>query len=199
MNNFKLYSAILLFAMVFFAGCSSKPKTMGTSQSEDIFGKLRARAQELESKQIPTAVATASSQELQTAIDKVELECRGQMVRAVESKVATLQKRFKEEVGDEHLDHFSSVTKSVSSRILNGTKLIESPYQENKDGTFRAFGLMIMDIKLFKETLDAEMAANEAMKTRWLASKAYKELDEEVKEFEKFKADQKAGIMGQKE
>jgi len=54
-----------------------------------------------------------------------------------------------------------------------------------------------MDIKLFKETLDAEMAANEAMKTRWLASKAYKELDEEVKAFESFKAEQKAGYAGE--
>ncbi|MFC1585679.1 hypothetical protein ACFL5V_09050, partial [Fibrobacterota bacterium] len=156
-----------------------------------------AKKQELLKQGILAEFATAESQDLQTAINKVELETRGALTRALESKNSSLQKRFTEEVGDEYLEHFTQVTKNVASRVLQGTTLMESPYQEVKDTGYRAFGLMVMDPKVFAEALAAEMAANEAMKTRWLASKAYKELDEEAKAFDKFKAEQNAGMTGQ--
>jgi hypothetical protein len=200
MKTCKLISAFMLAGIIILTGCGgNKPKLQGTTDSKDPLGELMAKKQELMEKGILAEVATAESQDLQTAINKVELETRGMLTRALESKNASLQKRFNEEVGEEYLEHFTQVTKNVASRVLQGTTLLETPYHETKEDKYRAFGIMVMNPKVYADALAAEMAANEAMKTRWLASKAYKELEKEAAAFEKFKAEQKSGMTGQQQ
>lgn len=80
------------------------------------------------------------------------------------------------------------MSKSVASTTLTGTTLLESPYRE-KDGVYEVFGIIAMDPKTFKNALAEQLAANEAMKTRWQASKGYAELDKEAQAFDKFKQD----------
>jgi hypothetical protein len=197
MKTFKFISITMITAILILSGCASKPKMKGTRKSSDPLGKLMKKKQELLKKGILSEVATAESEDLQTAINKVELETRGALTRALESKNSNLQKRFIEEVGEEYLEHFTQVSKNVANRVLQGSTLMQNPYHETKDGNYRVYGIMVMDPKAFANALAAEMAANKAMKTRWLASKAYKELDEEARAFEKFKAEQEAGMRGQ--
>ncbi|MBF0433125.1 MAG: LPP20 family lipoprotein [Fibrobacteria bacterium] len=180
----KILICTFFLAITGFIGCAGGVK--GQKGGDDLLAKLNDAKNKLKDEGIIAEVATATSQDLQTAINKVELEARAMLTRSLETKSSSLQKSFKEEVGEEYLDHFSQVTKNVSSKVLRGTTLRDTPYRKN-DGKYEVFGLMVMDPKVFADAMAAEMAANEAMKTRWLASKAYKELDQEIKAFEQFK------------
>ena len=166
-------------------GCAAKFK--GTSD-DDQLGRLTEKKNNFMKEGILAEVAVAKSKDLQTGINKVELEARAKLTRAVETKTSTMQKQFKEEVGNEFLDHFTQVSKSVASTVLTGTTVLETPYREKK-GMFEVYGIIVMDPKAFKEALAEQLAANQAMKTRWLASKGYADLEKEAAAFEKFKKD----------
>jgi hypothetical protein len=182
----RLLLAALAFVGLGLAGCGGGFK--GGPTDDDPLGRLTAQKNKLMKEGILAEVAVAKSKDLQTGINKVELETRGKMTRSIEAKTSTLQKQFKEEVGPEFLDHFSQVSKSVASTVLSGTTLIETPYREKK-GEYEVYGLMVLDAKAFKDAIAAQLAANEAMKTRWLASKAYEELQKEADAFDRFKRD----------
>jgi hypothetical protein len=172
-------------------GCAGN-KMQGGIKDDDPLGRLMNKKSQLAKEGILAEVSTAKSRDLQTVMSKVELECRARLTRAVEAKTSSLQKSFKEEVGEEFLSHFTDVTKSVASATLSGTSLVESPYRE-KDGEYEMFGLMILDPKTFKDALSSQLKADQAMKTRWLASKGYADLDKETTEYEKFKRENNGG------
>lgn len=79
-------------------GCAAKIK--GGLDDEDPYARLSAKKNRLMSDGILAEIAVAKSKDLQTGINKVELEARGKLTRAVEAKTSTLQKQFKEEVGN---------------------------------------------------------------------------------------------------
>ncbi len=191
MNIKTLIIGSLLLGFINLIGCAGSVK--GDSGGDDPLAKLMATKNKLKNEGIIAEVATSSSRDLQTGINKVELEARGMLARSLESKTSSLQKSFKEEVGDEFLEHFTMATKNVSSRMLKGTTLRENPYKKTNEGKYEVFGLMVMDPKAFADAMAQEMAANEAMKTRWLASKAYKDLDKEIEAFDKFKNENTPG------
>lgn len=142
----------------------------------------------LMAKGVPAAFVTTTSRELQVGIDKAEVECRAQLARAMESKVGSMQKDFKEEVGQELAVHFEQVTTSISSRVLSSTTMSKVEYEE-ADNMYRVYGLMIMDPKVFKDALLAELQAQEATKVRVLASKGYKELEAATQAFDEYKSE----------
>jgi len=189
MKSIYLFAISLVTGIMLLAGCSGT-KMKGTEKSDDPLGRMMVKKNKLAKTGVLSEVAIAESRDLQTGIDKVELETRGKLARSLESRTLSLQKQFKEEVGEDYVDHFSQATKNITSKIIKGSTLIETVYQEINEGEFRVFGIMAMDPKLFAEALSQEMAANEAMKNRWLASKAYEDLSAEAVAFEKWKKEQ---------
>jgi hypothetical protein len=191
MKKSTLLTVLLFGCLAYLVSCGgSNSKVQGTSDSDDPLGKLMAKKEKLMANGIISEVATATSRDMQTGRNKVEMECRGQLTRSMEAKTSSMQKGFKEEVGEEFLEHFTQVTKTVSSRILKGTTLTETPYKKNENGKYDVYGIMVLDTKAFADALAAEINSNEAMKTRWLASKGYKDLEKEVEAFETFKKEQ---------
>ena len=172
-------------------------KMQGGAKDSDPLGKMMGKKADLAAKGIVASVASASSVDLQTAIDKVELDCRVQIARSLDSKVMSLQERFKEEVGGEYNDHFSSATKTVTSKVLVGTTLVENPYHKTEDGKYEVIGLMVLDPKIFKDALAEELSAEQAMKTRFMASKAYADLDKEAKDYDEYKKGMTPPASGQ--
>jgi hypothetical protein len=183
----KRYIPSITILLLIFACSSNKP--VPPAPEKKTFEKMMQTKNELMAKGIPAAFVTSTSKELQVAIDKTELECRAQLARAMENKVGTMQKSFAEEAGQEMAVHFQQVTTSISSRILSGTTMSKVDYDE-KDGMYRAYGLMIMDPKIFKDALLGELQAQEATKIRVIASKGYKELDAATRAFDEYKKDQ---------
>jgi hypothetical protein len=166
-----------------------------TQQTDDKTGEYLAlmmkKKKELNAQGVLAEYATFTSKDLQTGINKVELETRAMLTRSLETKTSSLQKSFREEAGEEYLEHFTTATKSISSRVLSGTSMNDIQFLKDEETKkYRIVGLMIMDPKVFAEALKAEAEANEAMKVRFHASKAYKNLNDEIAAYDDWKKKQ---------
>lgn len=165
--------------------CSHKPEF--EPARNDILAELQKKRKKLNEKGVIAEVALAESRDLQTGMNKVELEARARLSRSLESRISSLQKRFQEEVGRESGDHFSQAVKGLSDQLVRGTALAETPFEQDGEGNYRVYGLMILDGDLYGKALSAQLDADKALRDRWRASRAYKELNEEMAAFEEWK------------
>jgi len=130
---------------------------------------------------------TATSQDLQLAIDKASTDARSEIARQVEIKVEGLQKRFQEETGTstdaQLLDQFTQANKTVVSTSLSGTQITKQ--KQMKDGNlWRAYVLVEYPVGAANEAFMKQIKNNEQLYTRLRATQTFKELDEEVKKLE---------------
>jgi hypothetical protein len=182
--------AIYFLATLCLLNCSHKPKFQPVKN--DIFGELQNKKKKLAEKGILAEVAIGESRNLQTGIDKTELEARAKLSRALESKTSSLQKKFQEEVGREFSDHFSQAAKTISDQMLRGSTLQETRFEQNAEGTYRVYGLMVLDSDLYMKAMAGEFEADKANRDRWRATKAYKDLNAEVAAFQEWKRQEAA-------
>lgn len=140
------------------------------------------------------AVNTSTSRDMQLAVDKSMQAARTEVGRQVEVKINALQKRFQEEtgIGDDAqlLDQFTQASKTVVSTSLSGSK--EKQKKIVKDGNnWRAYVLVEYPLGAAQEALREQIKKNEQLYTRFRASQTYKELDDEVEKYEKYKKENK--------
>lgn len=140
------------------------------------------------------AAATATSTDLQLAMNKAKQEARLDLATQLEAQVSGLIKKFDEDVGkseeSEVLSLYSQVSKTVVDQSLSGTRVKESKIlKEGK--VYRVYVLMELPTDFMKEILLNKIKAQQALYTRFRASKAFEELEKEVKELrdEKMKED----------
>ena len=102
----------------------------------------------------------------------------------MEVKMNNLTQNFGEEVGEgddsELLQQFTSVTKSVTSQTLNGSRVVESKVLV-ESGIYRAYVLMSLPIGEANRQLMQEIRENKNLYTRFRATQAFEELDKELK------------------
>jgi len=141
-------------------------------------------------------VATATSQDLQTAIDKAKQDGRVEIARQMDVRIAGLSKRFVEETGlnedAELLGMFTQVSKSVVSDSLTGSRVAKQ--QLGREGKiYRAYIMMEMPIGEANAKFVEKIRAQERLYTRFRASEAFEELDREVQKYEEWKKQQYEG------
>ncbi len=140
------------------------------------------------------APATATSRDLQVAVNKAQAEGRNQIAQQLEVKWSGLTKRFQEEVGlaedSELLDQYTQVYKAVVSQVLNGSRARQQDVQPEA-GIYRAYVLMEMPIGEASMALMSRIKANEHMYTRFRAAEAFQELEEEVQRYEEWRRQQR--------
>jgi hypothetical protein len=138
-------------------------------------------------------VATATSRDLQTAVDKAKQDGRVDLARQLDVRVAGLSKRFVEDTGldadAELLGMFTQVSKTVVSDSLNGTRLTRQKL-DREGGTYRAYVEMEMPIGEANARFLEKIRSQERLHTRVRASDAFKELDREVEAYEEWKRKQ---------
>ena len=138
-------------------------------------------------------VATATSRDLQTAVDKAKQDGRVDIARQLDVRVAGLSKRFIEDTGldqdAELLGMFTQVSKTVVSDSLNGTRLAKQKL-DREGGTYRAYVEMEMPIGEANARFLEKIRSQERLHTRVRASEAYEELDREVQAYEEWKRKQ---------
>jgi hypothetical protein len=109
-------------------------------------------------------------------------------------KMEGLTKRFVEETGlspeSELLDQFTQVSRSIVSDELYFSSLAKQELQAEKGGGFRAYVMMEMPIGEANSALMAKMKAQENLYTRFRATEAFEELDEEIRRYEEWKQQQ---------
>jgi len=140
------------------------------------------------------APATATSRDLQIALNKAEAEGRLQLGQQLEVKYSALTRRFAEETGEgagaQLLQEYEQTYKAVVSQVLVGTKPKETKFQ-TEDGVYRAWVLMELPVGAASERLLKQIQQQEQMYARFRASQAFKELNTEVEKYEQWKSGQK--------
>jgi hypothetical protein len=141
-------------------------------------------------------VATASSHDLQTAVDKAKQDARVEIARQLDLRVKGLSKRFVEETGldedAELLGMFSQVSKTVVSDSLNGTRLAKQELDRQKT-YYQAYVMMEMPIGEANARFLEKIRSQERLHTRVRATKAFEELDREVEAYDEWKRKQASG------
>jgi hypothetical protein len=141
-------------------------------------------------------VATATSLDLQTAIDKAKQDGRAEIARQLDVRVTGMSKQFVEETGinddAELLGMFTQVSRSVISDSLTGSRIAEQDLSREGTG-YRAYVMMEMPIGEANARFVERIKAQQRLYTRFRASEAFEELDRQVEEYEEWKR-QQAGM-----
>jgi hypothetical protein len=139
------------------------------------------------------AAATDTSSNMQYAIDKASSLARDQIANTAGTKVMSMFKRFREEVGEGETPEFMSMTSNVSkqvvSEVISGTRVVKKELSQ-KGTVYHAYVLMRMPIGEANSALMARIKANQNLYTRYRASQAFRELNDDVEKYEKFKREQ---------
>jgi hypothetical protein len=136
---------------------------------------------------------TAQSRDLQVATDQAELSARNDLGSQMTIKVEGLGKRFTEQTGAgadaELLASFSQAQKQVVNTEIAGSRTVKSTVLPNGP-TYQVFVLMELPIGKASEALMSKIKADQQMYTRFRATKAFEDLDAEVKKYDDWKKNQ---------
>ncbi len=171
----------LAFVAILF-GCASTPAEKSASALVTMTQKKNA----LIEKGIIAGLGIGESQDQQMAMDEAALNARADVSNFLESKMGSMEKSYKEEVGEDLTEHMEVVRKNVSSNLVKGATLAEVQV-ETSEGVYKVYGIMVVNPKLVLESMEAELNAKQADVARFRASKAYQEANEEFKAYEAYK------------
>ncbi|MFQ5650894.1 MAG: LPP20 family lipoprotein [bacterium] len=144
------------------------------------------------------AARTGASRDLNLAIEKAITSARAEIARQYELKIDGLTKSFQEEVGtdeDAEINQlFSQTIRTVVSTQLMGSRASKTAHV--KDGNnYRAYVLVEYPIGAANQAFMNALKANQNMYTRFRASEAFKEMDDEVRKYEEWKKQQAAKMQ----
>ncbi|NCQ18712.1 MAG: hypothetical protein COW85_10560 [Ignavibacteria bacterium CG22_combo_CG10-13_8_21_14_all_37_15] len=177
---------LVLFSVLslsFYFGCGGNTSLPKTDQAE-IPGWYLTPPQD---PNYLFAVNSATSQDMQMAVDKAMTGARAEIGRQMELKLSDMQKKFAEEVGQNDnatlLSQMTQATKTVVSTNLTGSTLKDKKI--SKDGnTWRAYVLMQYPLGSANQALVDQIKKNNELYTRFRSSQSFEELDKEVQKIE---------------
>jgi len=148
------------------------------------------------------APVTFKSTDMGHSVEHAQLAGRAELARQISTKVTDMMKRFQEETGgDEENAEFLSLTttasKSITSEIINGSKTIEQKTYKEGTRSFRTYVLMELPLGTMNASLLEKVKENKNMYTRFRASQAFQELEDEAQKYEQFKKEQSQGTAPQ--
>lgn len=133
------------------------------------------------------AAITETSRDMQMAIDKAKLRGRTELATQMEAKIEARQKLFAAETGadtsSQIMKDFDDAQKQVVSQTINGSR-VKNQNVIAESGIYRSFVLMEMPIGSANVAMMQKIKQNQAMYTRFRATKAFEELEKDVEKFE---------------
>jgi hypothetical protein len=192
MNTSKWLKAGAAFVVLSLvgSGCRTMPST---SSVDTPFQKMQEQAAKITEQGGLAAVGVGMSSSIQLALEKAKTRGRAELAQIVEAKVETMRKSFTEEVGESKVTDydamFTSVSKVVASQVLRGTVARDLRY-DMQGGKITAWALMVQNPKVLADVFEAQLNAQKSLLTRFRSSKAFQDLDKEVKAFEAYKKEQ---------
>lgn len=181
---------LALTVCIGFSGCKSAPSA---DSDKTMFDYMQEEVGKITEKGGMASVGLGESRNTQLAITKAKVEARKNLAQLVSVKIENLEKAFIEEVGEasgsEMNEFFSSATKQITAQELQGTVPKMQKY-ETDDGITTAYVLMVLN----PDIIDASLKKNSnKLYERFRASKAFEELDKEIKEYEEA---ERQGMLG---
>jgi len=191
MRIFGVTMLVASFAAI-LVGCGGGPKSLQSVSECDIPEWYSTPPQD---PNYLFAPRTATSQDMQLALDKATTDGRTEIGRQTDLRVQGLQKRFDEEVGlntdAQLMSQFTQANKTVVSTSLSGSRVKQQELCKDGD-LYRAYVLVEYPIGATNEALMQQIKKNNEMYTRFRASQAFKDLDTEVLKYEEWKKQQLA-------
>ncbi len=181
LNSMILFVGVILF--ISFSGCATSPKISGI-ESPNWFPTPPA------DEKVLYGVATATSKDLQLALNKAATDARAEIARQVELRVQGLQKKFDEETGlgkdAQLLQMYTQASKLVISTSLSGSRIKEQKFGQEGE-VYRAFALVEYPVGVVSQDLLSQIKNKEQLYTRFRASETFKEMEDEVNRYEEWK------------
>jgi len=135
--------------------------------------------------------ATGTSPDLGTAIIYAENDARTDITGQIQTKVTALFQLFREESRSRNDRKLISLSKAISqevvSEVVSGIRTAKKEIVSEGTMKFRGYVLMEMPIGMANAALVKKVRANNRMYTRFRASEAFKELEEEVLKYNQAK------------
>lgn len=175
-----------LVSVGLLAGCNTVnvPKISDKTPFED----MQKAVKKLTDDGVPASVGMGQSRTQQMALTEAKMDARKNLAQQVNVKIKNLEKNFAEEVGmgmDSEINAlFSTATKIVTSQELAGSVPKVQKYSTSDDGITSAYVLMILDPNIIGKALAQQSSSNQSLYQRFQASKAFAELDKEIREYE---------------
>ena len=136
------------------------------------------------------SAATATSRDLQVAINKAELDAANSLAGRMESEMNATLERAREEVGlgadSKFVDSFKQVQEQIISKSLEDYDLVRTHPVEEKSGNtyiFRAYVLVEWDETAAQKKMHNELKANELLYDQMRATELYDEMQEKVEAY----------------
>ena len=173
------------------AGCAT-PKT----GKKSVFAMMQEKANAITEAGGLAAVGIGTSKTMNLALDKAKTRGRVELAQIMEVKVDSMKKDFQEEVGEGQGSElnalFTAAARVVTQKIMTGSvpKALET---EPENGQINAYALMVIDPKVVADAFGDQANSQRNMYTRFRASQAFAELDNEIKKYDAFKKNE--GMM----
>ena len=134
--------------------------------------------------------STATSQDIQMAINKASLDASNKLAGQVKSEMNALIKRAQEETGlgegSNVIDQFSQTQEQVIATALQDWKIAKKEIQEEKSSTgriYRAYVLVEWDEGAAQKRLLAKIKSDEEVYTAIRATELYEEMEVKVEKY----------------
>ena len=134
--------------------------------------------------------STATSQDIQMAINKASLDASNKLAGQVKSEMNGLIKRVQEETGlgegSNVIDQFSQTQEQIIATSLQDWKIAKKEIQEEKSSTgkiYRAYVLVEWDEGAAQKRLLEKIKSDEQVYTAMRATELYEEMEEKVERY----------------
>ncbi len=134
--------------------------------------------------------SSATSQDMQLAVSKAELDAASQLARTINSEMNGLTKRAQEETGlgpDSHIiDQFSLTQEQVLSTALQDYAMVKKEIQEESSDTgkiYRAYVLLEWDESAAHKRLLEKIKQDEQLYTMMRSTELFEEMEQKVEEY----------------
>ena len=190
----KILSNIVPFSLLLLllANCgSNKGPDLSPEASRKTLSNLPIWFMEIPSKDgFRYETSTATSQDIQMAINKASLDASNKLAGQVKSEMNGLIKRAQEETGlgegSHVIDQFSQTQEQVIATSLQDWKISKKEIQEEKSTTgriYRAYVLVEWDEGAAQKRLLAKIQSDEQIYTAIRATELYNEMEIKVEKY----------------
>ena len=193
-NNYIYKVLLMIFSIFFILNCGAKK---GPDLSPEVSRKTLKNAPEWfidtpEKEGYKYTTATATSQDMQLAINKAKLDAAQTLAGQVASVMNGLVKRAQEETGlgadSDLIDQFSQTQEQVITTSLKDWKVSQKEIQEEKSNNqniYRAYVLIEWDEGAANKRLLQKIKEDEKLYTLMRSTELFEEMDEKVEKYRK--------------